>query len=165
MAVIPMPGTTEKGMENFIARKKERVKKNFPVHLKYRIRDDDKMGYLEITFDEETAARIRQRFHVPEGTPVFLKCKMVDVLLHVENEPTGQIGYKLSKDRTLQVSSLQTANIPEPPDDEAHRAGVTADLMLRWNPNYTHMSINIPRTLFVVEERGGTGKKLRARKE
>ena len=144
---------------------KYRVKSNLPVRLKYRMREDHRTGYLELTFDEETVDKLRRRFGVGEDQAVFLRCRMVDNLLHVQNDPTGRIGYKLSGDRTLQVSSLETANIPEPPDDETHLAGVTADLLLNWTLDQTGMTINIPRTLFVREERGGDGKKLRARKK
>lgn len=151
--------------ERFDARAKERVKSNLPVRLKYRMREDHRTGYLEVTFDEETVAILRRRIGVDESQPVFLRCRMVGQLLHVQNDPTGRIGYKLSGDRTLQVSSLETANIPEPPDDAAHLAGVTADLLLSWSPEQSGMTINIPRTLFEREDRGGTGQKLRARKK
>ena len=166
MTVIdPGPNTSDETMERFRARIKERVKSNLPVRLKYRMREDHRTGYLELTFDEETVDTLRRRFGVGEDSAVFLRCRMVGQLLHVQNDPTGRIGYKLSGDRTLQVSSLETANVPEPPDDEVHLAGVVADLTLNWTHEQSGMTINIPRTLFVREDRGGTGKKLRAKKE
>lgn len=162
----PGDGIPRRVISNFEERgRKERAKIHFPVRVKYRLREDHRTGYLELTFDEETVDKIRRLFGIGDNRAVFLQCRMAGALLHVKSDPTGQIGYKLSGDRTLQVSSLQTANIPEPPDDEVHLAGVVMELQLSWTMDATCMAINIPPTLFRRVERGGTGKKLKAKKE
>ncbi len=149
----------------FVARgKAQAVKLALPVRLRYRLREDRLTGYLDLTFDEETVTKLRRMFGVGEDRAVFLQFRMLTSgLLHVKSDPTGRIGYKLSNDRTVQLSSLQTANIPEPPADAEHLDGVVADLEVQWTPDQTSMTINIPRTLFVAEQRGGSGKKLRRR--
>lgn len=143
----------------------ERVKTFFPVQLRYRLREDDSGGYLQLTFDEETVSKLRRVFGTGEERAVYLRFRMLDDgLLHVQNDRTGRAGYKLAGDRTVQVSSLETANIPEPPDDAAHRAGVVAALTMHWTMDASSFNINIPPTLFRAENRGGRGVKLRTRK-
>lgn len=146
-------------------RTEERVKTFFPVQLRYRLREDGSGGYLQLTFDDEAVNKLRRVFGVGVGRAVYLRFRMLSSgLLHVQNDPRGTAGYKLAADRTVQVSSLETANIPEPPDDAAHRAGVVVDLTMHWTMDASSFSINIPPTLFRAEDRGGRGVKLRTRK-
>ena len=139
----------------------QRVKVDLPVTLKYRFRRDIGAGYLDLTFDPPTLEKLKRICGRGTDDELWLQIRMLSTgLLHVKADHTGEYGYKLANGKTVQLPSLQVANIVEPPDDDAHAEGVVLETVLQWD-NSEAFSINIPRTFFYRQERGGTGRKLR----
>jgi hypothetical protein len=157
-------GLSRDTLKEFERRKVEEcVKTSFDVRAKYRLREDTGLGYLELAFEPDAVDKLKRIFGLGSEDSIFGSIRMLPRgLLYFKSDPTGKIGYKLTSGNVLQISTLQTANIPEPPADDAHRAGVEMDLMMTWTLDMAAFNINIPPSLFRYEDRNGNGAKLRA---